>query len=236
MSTTNILIVEDNAELRQLIAQQVRNRGYEVTESGNGSEGLSLALSGQFTLVILDINLPGKSGYEICQTLREERPELAIIILSSKSEEVEIIAGLELGADDYVTKPFRVGELLARIESALRRLKVVTGEQMQRFVRHELELDGLSRKVFLTGVEIELTKREFDLLYLLASNPGRAFTRADIVNEVWQSNVSGYERAVNSVVLRLRGKIEADVTQPMYIKSVRGVGYRFASEEELESA
>ena len=157
-------------------------------------------------------------------------------MLTGKSKEIEVVEGLQTGADDYVTKPFGLAELTARIEAVLRRSRVSkpAAEPNEILVRGPLELDGGARRVFLSGEEIDLTKLEFDLLYLLAANPGKSFTRAQLLDRVWDTEVEGYDSAVNSLVLRLRKKLETSVTNPRFIKAVRGVGYRFSALDELD--
>ena len=236
MSGSRILIVEDDRELMGLLQRQLEKMGYQVDAVDDGALGLEHGLRGEYALVILDCDLPGLDGLSVCRKLRSEIPAQPILMLTGKSKEIEVVEGLQTGADDYVTKPFGLAELTARIEAVLRRSRVrkPAAEPNEILVRGPLELDGGARRVFLSGEEIDLTKLEFDLLYLLAANPGKSFTRAQLLDRVWDTEVEGYDSAVNSLVLRLRKKLETSVTNPRFIKAVRGVGYRFSALDELD--
>ena len=229
----SILIVEDDDELRALLARQLVKKGFSVTESANGRVGLEQALSNDFSLLLLDIDLPEISGLNICTAVRKSKPAQAIIMLTAKADEIEVVEGLQAGADDYLTKPVRLAELFARIDSLLRRAAV--DEQVCSVEFGPFMVDGQRREAFLSGEPLELTKLEFDLLYLLISNPGRVYSREQLLQLIWQTDVEGYEKAINSTVLRLRRKIEVEAAQPKYLLSVRGVGYCFCKAEELPS-
>jgi two-component system alkaline phosphatase synthesis response regulator PhoP len=180
--------------------------------------------------------LPGLDGQEVCRRLREKKSAVPILMLTARSEEIDRVLGLELGADDYVTKPFSVRELMARVKALLRRARSVRegGDAGPSHARiGALELDFEKRKVTLEGRVVELTAKEFDLLGLFMSNPGRVYSRADLLSLVWGYRFEGYEHTVNSHINRLRGKIENDPGDPRYLKTVWGVGYRFAEASEL---
>ncbi len=238
MTASRILIVEDDTELLNLLKRQLEKAGYEVDAVEDGAVGLRHGLSNSYALIILDCDLPGLDGLSVCRKLRSDLPGQAILMLTGKSEEIEVVEGLQGGADDYVTKPFGLAELTARIEALLRRTQGGSSVPQEKAVleRGPIQIDGEARRVFLRGEEVELTRLEFDLLYLLAVNPGKSFTRAELLERVWDTSVDGYDSAVNSLILRLRKKLEKDVTKPVFIKAVRGVGYRFCALDEIPDA
>ncbi|MFQ5571094.1 MAG: response regulator transcription factor [Rhodothermales bacterium] len=230
-----ILVVEDDTELRDLVAGRLREAHYDVDTAATGTEALQRVAAHVPDLVILDIMLPELDGLDVCRRLRAEYPLLYIIMLTARSSEVDRVVGLEVGADDYVTKPFSLQELVARVRSALRRLRL-TREQATRPPDEEavLEYNGLSvdpirREVRRAGELVHLTVREFDLLLFLAQHPDRPFTRMQLLDEVWDIQYEGYDRTVDSHVQRLRAKIEDDPGNPRYIRTVWGVGYKFQS-------
>ena len=235
-----ILIVEDDPDLAKLLQIHLGDLGFETEVAADGKKGLSLALEGSYSIVILDIMLPGLDGFEVCKRIRAQNRSLPIIMLTSKSEELDKVLGLELGADDYLTKPFSIREFLARVKAIFRRIEVVqedaeeTGSSMLDY--GELMVDLEKRKVNLRGSALELTAKEFDLLVLFAENPGRAYSRQELLDLVWGYQYSGYSHTVNSHINRLRNKIEVDPASPKYIKTVWGHGYRFAEPEELGAA
>ena len=209
--------------------------GMLTERAADGREGLQKALAGGYDLVILDLMLPQIDGTTVCTRLRARDARTPILILTSKSEELDRVVGLEIGADDYVTKPFSVRELMARVKALLRRAGPDRPEALPGAGRIEagdlvLELD--KRKVTRAGKVVELTVKEFDLLALFARNPGRAYSRADLLNLVWGYRFEGYEHTVNSHINRLRAKIEEDPGRPRYLKTVWGIGYRFAEPGE----
>jgi DNA-binding response OmpR family regulator len=232
---TRILLIEDDPEIAGLVQLHLRDEGYAVERCATGGEGLQRALQDGWGLVILDLMLPGLSGLEVCRRLREEARAVPILMLTAKSEEIDKVLGLELGADDYLTKPFSVRELLARIKALLRRARMAEGPAAT--PGPELRCDSLTvnlekRRVVLHGKPVELTAKEFDLLALFASHPGKPFNREQLLNQVWGYSYAGYEHTVNSHINRLRAKIEADPSHPRYILTVWGFGYRFADPEE----
>jgi DNA-binding response OmpR family regulator len=233
-----ILLVEDDPEIAGLVHLHLRDEGYAVEQAADGQDGLRLALQARWSLVILDVMLPGLSGLDICRQLREREHRVPILMLTAKSEEIDKVLGLELGADDYLTKPFSIRELLARVKAILRRAQM-DAEVGIPAPMPELDYDGLTinlekRRVALRGKPVELTAKEFDLLALFAGNPGRPFNREQLLNQVWGYSYAGYEHTVNSHINRLRAKIEADPSHPHYIITVWGFGYRFADREEAD--
>jgi two-component system alkaline phosphatase synthesis response regulator PhoP len=200
---------------------------------------LNMATEEEFGLVVLDIMLPDLDGFEICRRLRSEEPYVPILMLTSKSEEMDRVLGLELGADDYLTKPFSIRELIARVKAIFRRVESIASQSGNGEVKGilrigELEIDVEKRKISLAGKPIELTVKEFDLLKLFSSNPGRAYSRELLLSMVWGYQFDGYDHTVNSHINRLRAKIEDDPANPKFIKTVWGYGYRFAEPEELQ--
>jgi len=223
------LIVEDEKHIVELLTIHLQDLHLEVDSAFNGKLGLEKALSGDYSIIILDIMMPEKDGIEVCRELRGAGIQTPILMLTAKSEEFDKVLGLEIGADDYLTKPFGVRELIARVKAILRRFE---NYQKPIEVKSEIEIDGLAinlekRKVQLNGNILELTPKEFDLLFLLASNPGKSYSREDLLKQVWGYDFKGYEHTVNSHVNRLRAKVEEDPNNPNFIKTVWGIGYAF---------
>ena len=235
MRKRQILVVEDEQDIAELVALHLNDLCDEVVVAGDGHEGLRLATSQDWALICLDLRLPGPDGLEICRTVRRERPYQPILMLTSKSAELDRVLGLETGADDYLTKPFSVLELVARVRAILRRidtLRSLPGDEPKadEIVAGEITIDPSRREVMLEGHSVDLTAREFDLLEHFARNPGRVFRRADLLDKVWGYGHEGYEHTVNSHINRLRAKIERDPSKPERIVTVWGVGYKFAGE------
>jgi DNA-binding response OmpR family regulator len=226
-----ILVIEDNTDLARLLEIHLQDLSYIVDLSFEGDKGLYKAESGSYDLIILDIMLPGVDGIEICRRLRSRSDYTPILMLTSKSSELDRVLGLEIGADDYVTKPFSIRELMARVKALFRRvdeLKKGGEEEIQELIQaKDLTLDLLKRKVTLKDRVIDLTAKEFDLLVYFAKHPGRAYTREQLLNDVWGYGHDGYEHTVNSHINRLRAKIEANPAKPQYVLTVWGVGYKF---------
>lgn len=227
-----ILLVEDERDIADLVALHLEDVCDKVVIANDGHEGLHLATAQEWALIVLDLRLPGPDGLEICRTVRRERPYQPILMLTSKSSELDRVLGLESGADDYLTKPFSVLELTARVRAILRRV-----DQLRRGAEPEkadtvdagpVSIDPARRQVLLRGENIDLTAREFDLLEHLARHPGRVFRRADLLDQVWGYGHEGYEHTVNSHINRLRSKIESDPSHPEMIVTVWGVGYKFS--------
>ncbi|MEM9530494.1 MAG: response regulator transcription factor [Pseudomonadota bacterium] len=227
-----VLIVEDDADLARLVAMHLRDIGCEVSHAAEGHEGLELATTHSFGLIILDLMLPGLSGMEICQALRAREHYTPILMLTARSTELDRISGLEAGADDYLTKPFSILELVARVKAVFRRIEALkhdTPEAPAGVIEvGQLVLDVDKRQVSLEGRELPLTTREFDLLLHFARSPGRVYTRSQLLDSVWGYSHSGYEHTVNSHINRLRAKIEQDPRNPRYIQTVWGAGYKLA--------
>lgn len=230
-----ILIVEDDSHIAELMCLHLRDERYEVVHCADGDEGLRRLEQGGWDALILDLMLPGVDGLEICRRARAMTRYTPIIITSARSSEVHRILGLELGADDYLAKPFSVLELVARVKALLRRVDALA--QNMRLDAGSLMLGGLSidpltREAAVDGKRIELTPREFDLLYFFVRHPGKVFSRMDLLNAVWGYQHDGYEHTVNTHINRLRAKIEADPAQPCRIQTVWGYGYKFVAEAD----
>ena len=227
-----ILIIEDNQDLARLVETHLRDLSFQVDLSFDGLAGVAKAESGNYDLIILDLMLPGLDGMEICRRLRRQSDYVPILMLSAKSSEVDRVVGLEIGADDYVTKPFSIPELLARVKAILRRVEELsegTREEAPAVIEAgELVIDPARRKATLKERPLELTAKEFDLLLHFAGNPGKVYTRSQLLDLVWGYGHDGYEHTVNSHINRLRAKIEKDSAHPDYILTVWGVGYKFA--------
>jgi len=229
-----ILLVEDDRDIAELLDLHIQDLGYGLDHAADGALGLQMALSGDYRLVILDLMLPKLDGMEVCKRIRAKKESLPILMLTSKSEEFDKVLGLELGADDYVTKPFGIRELMARIKALIRRTEPVAEPEAQSVLNWgPLLIDLDKRRVERGGERIELTSKEFDLLVLFAKHPGRVYSRDHLLDLVWGYQFEGYNHTVNSHINRLRAKIETDPAHPELIKTVWGVGYRFAEEEEL---
>lgn len=233
----SILLVEDNVDLAQGMSIYLRDHGYTVEHASDGELGLEMALSGGYSLLILDLGLPKLDGLEVMFQVRRVDSKLPIIILTSRSEEIDKVVGLNKGADDYITKPFNVAELLARVNALLRRAREVS-DTVSPVLGDTLEIGELSinlgsRSIAVKGVEVKFSSTEFDILVFLAKNAGQAFSREEILENVWEYGAGDYEQAVNSMMVRIRKKIEKDPANPKYIKTIRGFGYRFADPKEL---
>ncbi|GAB4187603.1 MAG: response regulator transcription factor [Calditrichia bacterium] len=235
-----ILIVEDDKDMVNLLSLHLNDLHIRVDAAYDGETGLQKALSEWYDLIILDIMLPKKQGTDVCQQIREVNKVVPIIMLTARAEELDKVLGLELGANDYITKPFSIRELIARIKANLRSIHAIKENYEDLEKTKPLEYPGIvinpeKRKVIVNGEKVELTVKEFDLLYYFASHPGRSFTREELLNAVWGYSFEGYDHTVNSHINRLRAKIESDPAHPIYIQTVWGVGYRFAEPEELKS-
>ncbi|HTG02410.1 MAG TPA: response regulator transcription factor [Nitrospirota bacterium] len=226
-----ILVIEDDRDIAQLIELHLKDAGHDVRVAYEGDAGLKLALAKQFDLIILDLLLPGVDGIEICRQVRAASTYTSILMLTSRSSELDRVLGLEMGADDYLTKPFSIPELLARVKALFRREEALRSQAAsgQKVVAAGgLVMDTEKRTVLLNEQPVLLTAKEFDLLLQMAKRPGRVYTRMELLNQVWGYGYEGYEHTVNSHINRLRAKIEENPAQPRYILSVRGVGYKFA--------
>lgn len=226
------LVVEDNDDIANLVSLHLQDLGAEVQLASDGNVGLSLAQKKRFDLIILDLMLPGIDGLEICRRLRGSDNNTPILMLTARSAELDRIVGLEMGADDYLPKPFSVRELVARAKAILRRVedRNTLSSSSQHLRAGDLSLDQARREVIITGTPIDLTAREFDLLWHFATHPGQVFTRSQLLDSVWGYGHEGYEHTVNSHINRLRSKIEKDSSAPRYILTVWGVGYKFSNQ------
>ncbi len=219
-----ILLVEDDASIRETTSLGLTGAGFRVATAGDGREALERFRQQPFDLVVLDLMLPELDGYEVCRELRKTS-RVPIVILSARSDTVDVVVGLELGADDYVTKPFELPELVARVRAALRRSSA--DSEGSRIVAGDLEIDPEGFRVAKAGQELDLTATEFRLLLELARRPGQVFTRELLLERVWNYEYLGDSRLVDVAVQRLRAKVEDDPGRPALITTVRGVGYRF---------
>jgi DNA-binding response OmpR family regulator len=229
--TYKVLIIEDHREIADLVKMHLSDIDCRVKIAADGALGLADATANNYDLIILDVMLPGESGLEICRRLRARSDYTPILMLTARTTELDRVLGLELGADDYLTKPFSVLELQARVKAIFRRVKAVSngGMNSNSVVRAgNMMIDADKRSVHLSGRGVDLTAKEFDLLLHLAQNPGRAYTRQQLLDFVWGYNHTGYQHTVNSHINRLRGKIETDPVNPLYIRTVWGVGYKFS--------
>jgi len=227
-----ILVVEDDRDIAQLLQMHLADSGCEVTLASDGNQGYTLLLNHQYDLVILDIMMPGMDGFELCKKIRARENYTPVLMLTARSSELDRVLGLELGADDYLTKPFSIRELLARVKAIFRRVESLsdkenapTSELPKQF--GDMVIDAQKHQVTLHGKEVELTAREFDLLWHFVQHPGQVFTRTQLLDSVWGYGHEGYEHTVNSHINRLRAKIEKDPAKPDYVLTVWGVGYKF---------
>jgi len=224
VSQQTILIIEDDATLLRGLKDNFESHGFAVRTAGDGKAGLAAALAGPCDLVLLDIMLPAMNGYEVCRLIRGQGLEMPVIMLTAKGQEEDIVRGLELGADDYVTKPFSIRQLLARTQAFLRRRQSTTAEVLP---FGDCALDLAQHKLFKRGAEVPLTAKEFRLLAHFLQRPGRALTRKDILDGVWGRSVIVTGRSVDRCVTTLRAKIEPDPRRPRHIQTIRDIGYRF---------
>jgi DNA-binding response OmpR family regulator len=231
----NVLVIEDDNDIAQLVRMQLAGLACETTVLNDGRAGLAEALARPYDLVVLDLMLPGVDGLEICRRLRSERRYTPILMLTAKSTELDRVLGLEMGADDYLAKPFSVLEFVARVKAIFRLVDMLANTAAGEHTLIEckdLKIDVERRDVTVRGASILLTAKEFQLLLHFAQNPGRVYTRAQLLDQVWGYSHSGYEHTVNSHINRLRAKIEIDPNAPEYIQTVWGVGYKFRNATE----
>ena len=237
MTAASLLVVEDDDDLRRTLARRLEEAGYDVATASTGDGALEAVAERVPDLVVLDVMLPGLDGVEVCRRLRADHPLLYILMLTARAAELARVVGLEVGADDYVTKPFSPQEVVARIRAALRRVRAVR-EQLGAppddadapIEAGGLVVDPVRREVTVGGEPVHLTVREFDLLLFLARHPDRPFTRSQLLQKIWDITYEGYDRTIDSHVQRLRAKIEADAGDPQFVRTVWGVGYKFAGD------
>ena len=233
MTTRRALIVEDNREIAALIKLHLRDVQCEADIAADGRRGLELAAGGRYDLVVLDLMLPEMDGLAVCREIRTLPGYVPILMLTAKSTELDRVLGLEMGADDYLAKPFSVRELQARVKALFRRVEALSHQADmpgadETIERGALRIETGKRRVSIGEREVTLTAREFDLLVHFARRPGQVFNRARLLDQVWGYNHEGYEHTVNSHINRLRAKIERDPSKPEYILTVWGVGYKFS--------
>jgi DNA-binding response OmpR family regulator len=235
-STTQekLLIVEDDPAIQRMIGDYFRHVGYEVISASEGEAGVRMALNDKPTVMVLDLMLPKLDGLSVCRQVRERNPSLPIIMLTAKDDIVDKVLGLEMGADDYMTKPFSLRELEARVKSVLRRVRAKSAEAEDAdpapILRGDLRIDPARREVTIGGRAIDLTPKEFELLTLFATHPGRVYSRKYLLENIWDYTYSGYDRTIDSHINRLRAKIEENPDQPKLVLTVWGVGYKFNDE------
>ncbi|MBL4932743.1 MULTISPECIES: response regulator transcription factor [Clostridium] len=221
-----ILIVEDEDSIRGFLNINFKRNDFEVIEAANGEEGIQKALLEKPDVTLLDLMLPGIDGYKVCEVLRKEHPKMGIIMLTAKGQDIDKIMGLEYGADDYVVKPFNPIELTLRVKSLLRRLDI-EDKDTDKIESGEFLIDVYSQKVYKNNVEIDLTPKEYMMLKIFMENPGKAFTRDELLNLVWDYNFFGDSKIVDVNIRRLRSKIEDNPSVPDHIETVWGTGYRW---------
>ncbi|WP_339902047.1 response regulator transcription factor [uncultured Cyclobacterium sp.] len=231
MSEKKILLIEDDKDIAELVALHLSNLGYEVDCVNNFTEGMKRSLENQYLLILLDLMLPDGDGLDICHKLRREKVQTPIVMLTAKTEEIDKVLGLESGADDYISKPFSIREFIARIKAIIRRssISIIENEE-DIFQFEELVINIFKRKVTLNDSPIDLTKKEFELLYFLAKNKGVTYSREKLLNIIWGYEYNGYDHTVNSHINRLRAKIEHTPNKPKFILTSWGVGYKFNDE------
>lgn len=233
-------MIEDDQDISQLVQMHLCDAGYTVSAASDGQAGLALALAQAWDLVILDLSLPRIDGLDVCRRLRERPDYPRVLMLTARTGETDRILGLEMGADDYLTKPFSIRELLARVKALFRRIDALSASAKsssvcpddEKIVRAGgLVIDGEKRKVTLSNRNVPLTAKEYDLLEMFACHPGRVYTRSQLLDLIWGLGYEGYEHTVNSHINRLRAKIEKDPAHPRYLLTAWGVGYKFADRD-----
>ncbi|HET7674746.1 MAG TPA: response regulator transcription factor [Gammaproteobacteria bacterium] len=233
----NILLIEDDPQIGRLVATHLRELGYAIDWIVDGCAGPTRFDDGAFDLVILDLMLPSLDGLEICRRIRRANRLTLVLMLTAKADKRDVVLGLEVGADDYLTKPFHSAELAARVQALLRRAgsgnMQANTENESILHRGNLTIDSAKHRVTVQGRALALTAKEFDLLLLFCRQPGRIYNRTELLNAVWGPEFTGYDHTVNTHINRLRNKIEIDATKPRFIRTVWGVGYRFADLDEL---
>lgn len=232
--TNRVLVVEDDPDIADLIRVNLVELGLEIEHADHGAKGLQLGLENEYDLILLDVMLPGVSGLDICRQVRESKPEQSILMLTAKNSETDRVLGLELGADDYISKPFSVRELQARVRAQLRRVQVLKDAGAKSPDDKDkpidigiLRIDPKTHQTCIDGKQLDLTATEFELLLHLANHPNQVFSRSQLLESVWGYHHSGYEHTVNSHINRLRVKLEQDATDPKIVQTVWGVGYKF---------
>jgi len=233
--TTSLLVIEDDDNISTAIAQYFSQAGYVVHRAEDGIAGIEAAARNRPDVVVLDLMLPKMDGLSVCKELRQKNPQMPILMLTAKDDIVDKVLGLEMGADDYITKPFSLRELEARIKSVLRRARAAVasgdGKDETPIVRGALRIDPVRREVTIADRQVELTPKEFDLLRLFAANPGRVFPRKYLLEKIWDYSYEGYDRTIDSHINRLRAKVEQNPDNPQLVLTVWGIGYKFTDAE-----
>ena len=230
-----VLIIEDDYTIADLLEIHLADLNCIITKCSDGEDGLKNAITNTYDLIVLDLMLPNLDGLEICKEIRKKEIYTPVLMLTSKSEEIDKVLGLEVGADDYLTKPFGIREFIARVKAIFRRIEAIQQEtgNPNDISAGNIKIEVSKKRVTLNGERIDLTPKEFDLLFLLASHPGKTYTREQLLDLLWGYQYNGYEHTVNSHINRLRSKIENDLSNPNYILTSWGVGYRFNEIENL---
>jgi DNA-binding response OmpR family regulator len=230
---TSLLIIEDDENISTAIEEYFSRSGYTVNSAPDGIAGIEAAVKNRPDVVVLDLMLPKMDGLAVCKELRQKHPQMPILMLTAKDDVVDKVLGLEMGADDYITKPFSLREVEARIKSVLRRARAAAtdGKDETPIVRGNLRVDPLRREVTIAERQVELTPKEFDLLRLFAGNPGRVFPRKYLLEKIWDYSYEGYDRTIDSHINRLRAKIEENPDNPQLVLTVWGIGYKFTDAE-----
>jgi DNA-binding response OmpR family regulator len=235
-----VLIIEDDRDIMDLLEIHLNDLHFQVSKAGDGATGLHIGLQEKFDLIVLDLMLPAVDGIEVCAQLRAAKVTSPILILTAKSEENERVIDSRCGADDYLTKPFSIKEFIARVTAIWQRKQTLAEENRSTYLTHisykDLRIDIKKREVLVRNKQIELTSKEFDLLKLLASHPGKSYSRVQLLGLIWGYEFNGYEHMVNAHINRLRVKIEADLSDPRYILTSWGEGYRFCEETDPPAA
>ena len=227
-----LLVVDDEPSILTLLKFNLEQSGFEVLTAENGNDALEIATNEDLTLIVLDLMLPGMDGMDVCKTLRQEKINTPILMLTAKDDEFDKILGLELGADDYMTKPFSPREVVARVKAILRRTNLVTAEAKDEVIKiGELEIRPDKYMVMFKGEQLVLTPKEFELLLYLANHRGKVLSRDQLLNGVWDFHYDGDTRIVDVHISHLREKIEADTKQPVYIRTIRGFGYKMEGQD-----
>jgi len=223
-----VLLIEDDLDIAELERDYLQLNGYHTEIVQDGTAGLKLATSGRFDIVVVDLMLPGASGYDIIREIRKHQ-EIPVIVVSAKSEDIDKIRGLDIGADDYLTKPFSPSEFVARIKSHLKRYERLKGNGAghEVILNKGLEINTGSRQVFVNGKEVQLTTKEYEILFFLASHPNIVFTKERLLEAIWGNEYYGDTSTIAVHIYKVRKKIEADPVNPVYIETIWGTGYRF---------
>jgi len=222
-----ILVVEDDRSIALGLEKNLRYEGFKVLRAEDGQKGLEMAIDAKPDLLILDVMLPKVSGFEVCRALRKSEIYIPVIMLTAKDQEIDKIMGLELGADDYITKPFSVAELMARIKAQLRRKKVYEGEEIATYAFSDVEIDFVGADVKRKSKNVDLSFRELELLKFMVRHAGKALSREEILNKVWGYDYYGTQRTIDNFITKLRQKLEKNADKPRHFITVRGVGYKF---------